>query len=1328
MTKTACIELIGDVIAKIDTLRGDLSPNDERRKKLDKIREKLRSKQREIAKRVFNENTEEYKIATSKLTAVNRDVQQSISDLSKVVKTFAALASLVTSIDELLGLAVKVTRAFDDGVGVTLPVDFELAKTRQPGKKHRGKARFSGVVPLASSSDEKENEDMILSALRKNDINLLREIDIAPSSEAMQKRRTVRSSADLIVELKDNEEALLLLEQDGMYLWKRPSESQPHKGKRLRGKSSVTTQKRAIFHIDLDFNPRTDRPVKKRDFSGVLRKTFPGKIKAFLFKFIINKAVGVTVKFMERNLKKGFVHINSTNSSRWKECYNLSDLKLPEDRSPRILLLIHGTFVNTISSFGSIPETPWGKEFFDAALKYYDAILGFNHPTLSENPLQNAQEMLDDLKNVKWRTLPVFDIITHSRGGLVVRSFIEKLLPKTNWKPKINRVIFVACTNKGTLLAEPENWEDLINLYTNLIIGTGRVIGALAPTTKAVAAIVGNAIENIADFLKYFADSTITQGNVPGLSAMEPDGKFVKNINKFQKGQPTVEESYYCAITSEFKPKLTGDHKPKELPVRFFHYIAGSMTKKLMLEANDLVVHTSSMKAIDQTHGDYIRESLDFGENPEVHHTNYFIRPEVTDILARWLRLPAPGKEGRSISKSITKLLRPDVDIDILVANATSTAGALREEIAERSPSYVVVRKLEKEKILNYAFRAEEALEMIGRKKILPVDDVLLSFPQDVKHSLRGAKTFAAGTKESEIVMAGNIPVGIKPKKVELPDSAELLRRAKIISKPANDREKIIRSRTMPVFVDEMTMEWDVSPEKLKPLQEVTAYVRAEMDAEVIIKRATTVCVTISREMLEESVTGGLEEAGKGKFDKEEQILIQILPKSNFTIIDSESGRAEIDIPEPGEPMEMLFDLRATEEGEGEIWVVARQGQIPIIKLVLKPAVVKKRTLSSKKTHAGQAATEPPTLKKPLHQLTIVERKNDDGFFYEYEIYSPSIRFRDSSKPLKGDRNAYVQNLYDTIEERWISSQGDKDNFLQELRAFGTELFNKLIPEKLQEKLWKFRKDFDSVQIVSTEPFIPWELIHLKNPAKKGMPEEEWFLGQMGVVRWLYGAGENGWPPETISVREGYARYVIPEYPDSRYELPEAEKEADFLKNKLHAKMLNAESGEVRKLISMPGSFDLLHFACHGTADQNNIGSSKLLMEGRIESSGYVLDGFTETVASEFSNLVDENNNRPVIVVNACQTGRSGYKLTGLGGFANAFLLGGAGAFIGALWSVGDAPARTFIEALYCELLNGSNLSKATIKARQAAKDNGDATWLAYVVYGHPYLELKMLP
>jgi CHAT domain-containing protein len=239
----------------------------------------------------------------------------------------------------------------------------------------------------------------------------------------------------------------------------------------------------------------------------------------------------------------------------------------------------------------------------------------------------------------------------------------------------------------------------------------------------------------------------------------------------------------------------------------------------------------------------------------------------------------------------------------------------------------------------------------------------------------------------------------------------------------------------------------------------------------------------------------------------------------------------------------------------------------------------------------------------------------------------------------------------------------------------------------------------------------------------KGLPEETIFLAQMGLIRWLEGAGENGWPADTIKIRNGRVLHVIPKYPHPNYRLPEAEEEEVFLKNVFDAKQALPESGEIRKLIKKPGEFDLLHFACHGVAESGNINEAKLLMQGRIENGEYIIDPFSATSA-KFSNL-KSNDNAPMVVLNACQAGRAGYKLTGIGGFANYFLLGGAGAFVGTLWSVGDSPARTFTETLYKVLDQGKNLSEATIEARNAARAAGESTWLAYVVYGHPHLKIK---
>jgi CHAT domain-containing protein len=162
----------------------------------------------------------------------------------------------------------------------------------------------------------------------------------------------------------------------------------------------------------------------------------------------------------------------------------------------------------------------------------------------------------------------------------------------------------------------------------------------------------------------------------------------------------------------------------------------------------------------------------------------------------------------------------------------------------------------------------------------------------------------------------------------------------------------------------------------------------------------------------------------------------------------------------------------------------------------------------------------------------------------------------------------------------------------------------------------------------------------------------------------------------------------------------------------------------VRRLLAEGGGFDLLHFACHGEAEAGNIANARLRLEGRVENQNYIPAFLSATTVEQHAALADPEGNRPVIVLNACQAGRAGYQLTGIGGFARAFLSRGAGVFVGTLWSVGDSPARTFTESFYQSLKSGRTVAQASIAARAAAEAAGDATWLAYAVYGHPHARL----
>src|SRR5690606_3147594 len=130
-------------------------------------------------------------------------------------------------------------------------------------------------------------------------------------------------------------------------------------------------------------------------------------------------------------------------------------------------------------------------------------------------------------------------------------------------------------------------------------------------------------------------------------------------------------------------------------------------------------------------------------------------------------------------------------------------------------------------------------------------------------------------------------------------------------------------------------------------------------DSEVVVKRATSIVVTISREILERINNAASAMALGADVILGEKLVIRVIARSHFIVDDENDGRAEIDVPHLNNPQEILFDVRATkEEGEGEIWVLIRQGQVSVAKLVLKPQVIKTRSLSAEKISAERITSD----------------------------------------------------------------------------------------------------------------------------------------------------------------------------------------------------------------------------------------------------------------------------------------------------------------------------------------------------------------------------------
>jgi hypothetical protein len=262
-----------------------------------------------------------------------------------------------------------------------------------------------------------------------------------------------------------------------------------------------------------------------------------------------------------------------------------------------------------MGSFGSLGAYPWGRALLTEAARRYDAVIGFDHPTLSVDPLENATDLLQRLRAHAPAPPPTLDVVAYSRGGLVARSLVEQLLPAAGWDATVERIVFVAVTNGGTRLAEPDNWRELVDLYTNLVMATRRVVGLVPDVNvQLLAEITGGLVEGLGAFVKYLVTHAISEGGVPGLAAMEPDGSFVTTLNAAQRGQPGAADTAWYAVVSDLQGRIrNGDHEPTELPRRLVLALAEGLIDRLIGAGNDLVVDTASMTEVDPAVGGFIK-------------------------------------------------------------------------------------------------------------------------------------------------------------------------------------------------------------------------------------------------------------------------------------------------------------------------------------------------------------------------------------------------------------------------------------------------------------------------------------------------------------------------------------------------------------------------------------------------------------------------------------------------------------------------------------------------------------------------------------------------
>lgn len=142
--------------------------------------------------------------------------------------------------------------------------------------------------------------------------------------------------------------------------------------------------------------------------------------------------------------------------------------------------------------------------------------------------------------------------------------------------------------------------------------------------------------------------------------------------------------------------------------------------------------------------------------------------------------------------------------------------------------------------------------------------------------------------------------------------------------------------------------------------------------------------------------------------------------------------------------------------------------------------------------------------------------------------------------------------------------------------------------------------------------------------------------------------------------------------------------------------VLRRRKATIRSVNAAIGQADYVHFACHGQYD--------------VQLRGVYTRGTGQLVLADGNLELDELqlmhlSNAPIVVLSACETGRSDWRDLESLGIADYFLSSGARAVVATLWTVDDFATALLIEDLYDRIRNGARLDEALQHAQAWLRD-----------------------
>lgn len=473
-----------------------------------------------------------------------------------------------------------------------------------PGIKGDVRAVGGGQAGFRSASDPDEQHLEAAAAAADVRIENVFELTLDPQSQRMAAlkaapTRAGRATMQLRAAARSGvHQFVLLTDEAGASRWILPNHP---------GKASSPTRGGAgelVFDLPVE---RPDHPAKRETFgTRGLGAKIAGKVVRLLA-WRIEPLVGAAVRGLSR-LETRWHPYRFLRLEKGPKPKSFEPLPREGWGSGRHLLFLHGTFSSTRGAFGGLPGS-----FLEKARRAYGGrVVAYDHPTLCDTVAENVQRFVEDLPE---DARVEFDVIAHSRGGLVARRLAEgaDALDWEGRKVRIRNVALVGVPNRGTALADPDRGLEILDRYTNVL-------------NKLPDAVYPPALEGVLTGVKLLAYTTIK--NLPGIADMRPSERA--------RSDPGFSgAARYHAVAADWEPTPT-DSWASSL---------GNWAKDRFVDSchdadNDIVVPTEGCYAsgpatasVEIPKG----RRMVFEAGAGIHHSAFFGSKEVQKRLESWI-------------------------------------------------------------------------------------------------------------------------------------------------------------------------------------------------------------------------------------------------------------------------------------------------------------------------------------------------------------------------------------------------------------------------------------------------------------------------------------------------------------------------------------------------------------------------------------------------------------------------------------------------------------------------------------------------------------------